>query len=101
MREARRIVEEMCAGTGARVLLFGSRARGDAHAFSDIDIAIDGRGEPLPRLLCGDILERFVNDSLRRLKPLDNCWVSCLEIFNPLVWCMDNSEVLHINNRII
>lgn len=37
---AREIVRRMISPGEARVVLFGSRARGDARAFSDIDLAI-------------------------------------------------------------
>ena len=40
----------------ARVYLFGSYARGEAHRFSDIDVAIDA-GDPLPPSLKADIEE--------------------------------------------
>jgi nucleotidyltransferase substrate binding protein (TIGR01987 family) len=45
--EARRIVFRHLAGRQAQVYLFGSRARGEARRFSDIDIAILP-GQPLP-----------------------------------------------------
>lgn len=46
--EARRIVREALAGSGADAWLFGSRAWGGAREMSDIDVALDGRGHPLP-----------------------------------------------------
>jgi hypothetical protein len=45
--QARQIVLRALAGLPVRVFLFGSRARGDAHPTSDIDIAVLPR-EPLP-----------------------------------------------------
>jgi predicted nucleotidyltransferase len=47
LAEARRIVLERLKGYSAEVFLFGSRARGDARRYSDIDIAIDPK-RPLP-----------------------------------------------------
>ena len=38
---ARDIASRLLAGTGAKAILFGSRARGDARQWSDIDLAIE------------------------------------------------------------
>ena len=49
--EARRVVLAVLSASGhgpGRVWLHGSRARGDARAFSDIDIAIEHPGGELP-----------------------------------------------------
>jgi predicted nucleotidyltransferase len=59
LKEARRLVEEALAGQGVRAFLFGSRARGDARPFSDLDIALDSGGEPVPRGLVALLAERL------------------------------------------
>lgn len=41
LQTARGIVQRLLAGTGAKATLFGSRARGDARQWSDIDLAIE------------------------------------------------------------
>lgn len=43
----RRILDPLVRSTGARVVLFGSRARGDARAASDVDLALVASA-PLP-----------------------------------------------------
>ena len=48
---ARDIANRMLAGTGAKAILFGSRARGDARKWSDIDLAIDSKNELPPEIL--------------------------------------------------
>ncbi|MCL6522274.1 MAG: nucleotidyltransferase domain-containing protein [Firmicutes bacterium] len=47
MEEVRALVLQHLRGTGARVFLFGSWARGEERAASDIDIAVD-HDSPLP-----------------------------------------------------
>jgi predicted nucleotidyltransferase len=54
--KVRRIVLERLEGRRVRVYLFGSRARGDAMRWSDVDVAVEPL-EPLPGLLLGDIQE--------------------------------------------
>ena len=44
---ARRIIGAHLAGQDVRVRLFGSRARGDARTWSDIDVAVQS-ATPLP-----------------------------------------------------
>lgn len=44
LKVARSIVDKEIAGPGVRVWLFGSRARGNAKPFSDIDIAVEHDG---------------------------------------------------------
>lgn len=48
---ARDIASRVLAGTGAKAILFGSRARGDARQWSDIDIAIDSEKVVPPEIL--------------------------------------------------
>lgn len=67
-----------------RLILFGSRARGDYRERSDIDLAAEG-GDPetfyqdaedvVPTLLSFDVvnLNRFVSDELRREIDRDGC----------------------------
>ncbi len=52
MQEARRVTRKILQGSGVRAYLFGSRAIGVHRQFSDIDIALDGRGKAVrPRIL--------------------------------------------------
>jgi len=44
---AGRVIRPHLAGKNARVLLFGSRARGDSRIWSDIDVAVQA-DPPLP-----------------------------------------------------
>lgn len=48
---AREIASRVLAGTGAKAILFGSRARGDARQWSDIDLAIDSEKDFPPEIL--------------------------------------------------
>lgn len=56
LEKVRTIVLSHLGELPVRVWLFGSFARGEAHRFSDIDVAIDA-GAPLPPLLKADIEE--------------------------------------------
>lgn len=54
-----RLVRGHLKGTGVKARLFGSRARGDARGFSDIDIALSAAGGPVPRKLVALLSEAF------------------------------------------
>lgn len=54
LETVRHIVLDRLAGRRARVYLFGSCARGDAHLLSDIDVAIEPL-EPLPPAMLAEI----------------------------------------------
>lgn len=56
LEKVRTIVLSHLGERPARVWLFGSFARGEAHRFSDIDVAIDA-GAALPPLLRANIEE--------------------------------------------
>lgn len=48
---ARDIARRVLEGTGAKAILFGSRARGDARQWSDIDLAIESDNDLPPEIL--------------------------------------------------
>jgi predicted nucleotidyltransferase len=51
IEEVRRIVLDELRGSDAAVYLYGSCARGDPSAFSDIDVAVESRAALLPGTL--------------------------------------------------
>jgi predicted nucleotidyltransferase len=59
LQEAMRLVRDFLKGTGVKALLFGSRARGDAKGFSDIDIALSAGDHPVPGSLVALLSEAF------------------------------------------
>ncbi len=59
LAELRRIVAAALKGTPVRVWLFGSRARGDARSFADVDIALDGGIDGIERHLLATVRERI------------------------------------------
>lgn len=61
--QARAIVLRALAGRGVRVFLFGSRARGEAHPASDIDIGVLPE-EPLPRGLLAELREALEESAI-------------------------------------
>jgi hypothetical protein len=62
------------AGSHARLILFGSRARGDFTGESDIDLAIIVPG--LTRELKNDILNKVADIELKYLTPLSTLVIS-------------------------
>lgn len=48
----------------AEVYVFGSRARGDAKPFSDLDLAIDDQGKPFPLSIQAAIAYDFEESDL-------------------------------------
>ncbi len=60
---ARDIASRVLAGTGAKAILFGSRARGDARQWSDIDLAIDSEKD-LPPEIFSALREAFEDSNL-------------------------------------
>lgn len=63
MAQARAIVLRALAGREVRVFLFGSRARGEAHPASDIDIGVLPE-EPLPRGLLAELREALEESAI-------------------------------------
>lgn len=61
--QARAIVLRALAGREVRVFLFGSRARGEAHPASDIDIGVLPK-EPLPRGLLAELREALEESAI-------------------------------------
>lgn len=60
---ARDIASRLLAGTGAKAILFGSRARGDARQWSDIDLAIESDNDLPPEILSA-LREAFEESNL-------------------------------------
>ena len=60
---ARDIANRVLVGTGAKAILFGSRARGDARQWSDIDLAIDSDKALSPEIL-SDLREAFEDSNI-------------------------------------
>ena len=60
---ARAIANRILAGTGAKAILFGSRARGDARQWSDIDLAIESENDLPPEILSA-LREAFEESNL-------------------------------------
>lgn len=65
LEPVRELVTRRLAEHGARVYLFGSFARGDAHRFSDVDIAVD-TDRPLPRGTLSLLREELEESSIPR-----------------------------------
>lgn len=55
VNEARKIIRRVLKNHRVRAWLFGSRANGKAGRFSDIDIALDGYGRPVPNKIITDL----------------------------------------------
>ena len=60
---ARDIANRILAGTGAKAILFGSRARGDARQWSDIDLAVDC-GIDFPPSILSALREAFEESNI-------------------------------------
>lgn len=59
LEDARRLTREILGGTGVRAILYGSRARGEARRFSDIDLALSAGDRPVPGRLIVQLSEAF------------------------------------------
>ncbi|MBI4656221.1 MAG: nucleotidyltransferase domain-containing protein [Elusimicrobia bacterium] len=57
INEARKTVRRILKGVRIRAWFFGSRANGNARRFSDIDIALDGRGKHVPDEVMNNLYE--------------------------------------------
>ena len=68
INELKQSLEELLGDRVLRIVLFGSRARGDYNDKSDFDIAIIVR--ELTRDLKNQILDKVVDIELKYLKPL-------------------------------
>jgi predicted nucleotidyltransferase len=73
LKELKRNLEEF-TGNRVRLILFGSRARGDYDSESDIDIAIIFRGPG--REMKDQIMERVADIELKYLTPLSALIIS-------------------------
>ncbi|MEX0845344.1 MAG: nucleotidyltransferase domain-containing protein [Balneolaceae bacterium] len=47
-----------------RILVFGSRVTNKSKQFSDLDLAVDHNGSPLPLLKLADAKQDFINSDL-------------------------------------
>lgn len=68
---------------GARIWVFGSRARGDHQPFSDLDLLYEADG-PLPFSVTGQISERLENSNLP-IKVDLVAWSDLAESYRPSV----------------
>jgi predicted nucleotidyltransferase len=57
--EVRRVVLQTIGDMDIDAYLFGSRVTGGSRPFSDIDIALDGQGRPLPGGWLAELRERL------------------------------------------
>ncbi len=48
----------------ARIWVYGSRARGRARRYSDLDLMLDAGGQPIPLRIMGDLDEDFDESNL-------------------------------------
>jgi len=64
LEEARRIVLAVVGDQPVAVYLFGSRARGRARRFADIDVALDGHESAVPATLLADLMERLEESTI-------------------------------------
>lgn len=48
----------------ARIWVYGSRAKGRARRYSDLDLMLDGGGQPIPLNIMGDLDEDFDESNL-------------------------------------
>ena len=48
----------------ARIWVYGSRAKGRARRYSDLDLMLDDGGEPIPLRIMGDLDEDFDESNL-------------------------------------
>ena len=48
----------------ARVWVYGSRAKGRARRYSDLDLMLDAHGQPIPLNIMGDLDEDFDESNL-------------------------------------
>ena len=73
-----RIMRSIPSAGDVRVVIFGSRARGDARFGSDIDVGIERKdGMPLPPGFLADVQEAFDESSLEeRVEVVDLARVS-------------------------
>jgi predicted nucleotidyltransferase len=59
LESLRTLVVDAVAPWGARVWLFGSRARGDARPGSDVDIAIEPRSRKVPPQVLAELVQQI------------------------------------------
>jgi len=62
-REITRVLKPFTEDSGASVILFGSRARGDARRTSDIDVALQAN-QPLPSWALARLREQLEESNL-------------------------------------
>ncbi len=48
----------------ARIWVYGSRAKGRARRYSDLDLMLDDHGQPVPARITGDLDEDFDESNL-------------------------------------
>ena len=64
---AKKLLKMELEGTNSKVYVFGSRTKGTARKFSDLDLAIDFNGQKIPREIKSE-LESFFEASFISIK---------------------------------
>jgi len=64
---AKKLLKMELEGTNSKVYVFGSRTKGTARKFSDLDLAIDFNGQKMPREIKSE-LENFFEASFISMK---------------------------------
>ncbi len=73
-----KILDRWAQGTGAKIYLFGSRARGDYHDDSDVDIFVEW-----PSDYNSKFVEWWTNENQNLFKDIGDCLCAKVQILDP------------------